>query len=82
MGDYLSEVNNEVELRSSPRLLGRGLLTASELSGTFLLLKRKVLGEEQTKLTYPNGKAIARAYDKAGRLERSPIGPAQNQIQL
>ena len=27
------------------------------------------LANEQTKITYPNGKAVARAYDKAGRLK-------------
>ena len=27
------------------------------------------LANEQTKITYPNGKAVERAYDKAGRLE-------------
>lgn len=28
------------------------------------------LGEEQTKITYPNGKSVTRAFDKAGRLEK------------
>jgi RHS repeat-associated protein len=28
------------------------------------------LANEQTKITYPNGKAVERAYDKAGRLEK------------
>jgi RHS repeat-associated protein len=28
------------------------------------------LGNEQTKVTYPNGKSITRAFDKAGRLEK------------
>lgn len=28
------------------------------------------LGEEQTKVTYPNGKSLTRAFDKAGRLEK------------
>lgn len=29
------------------------------------------LANQQTKVTYPNGKAVTRAYDKAGRLERT-----------
>jgi RHS repeat-associated protein len=28
------------------------------------------LGDQQTKITYPNGKAVERAYDKDGRLEK------------
>ena len=32
------------------------------------------LANEQTKITYPNGKAVTRAFDKAGRLEKSPTG--------
>ena len=28
------------------------------------------LANEQTKITYPNGKAVTRAFDKAGRLEK------------
>ncbi len=28
------------------------------------------LGEQQTTITYPNGKSVTRAYDKAGRLEK------------
>src|SRR5207245_8675693 len=28
------------------------------------------LANDQTKITYPNGKAVTRSYDKAGRLEK------------
>jgi RHS repeat-associated protein len=45
-------------------------LTESESGHKEVIKYEYNLGDEQTKLTYPNKKAVERAYDKDGRLEK------------
>ena len=45
-------------------------LTESENGHKEVVKYEYNLGNEQTKITYPNSKAIERAYDKDGRLEK------------
>ncbi len=45
-------------------------LTESENGHKEVIKYEYNLGNEQTKTTYPNGKAVERAYDKDGRLEK------------
>ena len=47
-----------------------GRLTEVENGNKEVVKYEYNLGDEQTKVTYPNGKSITRVYDKAGRLEK------------
>ncbi len=46
-------------------------LTESESGHKELVKYEYDIGNEQTKITYPNGKTVIRAFDKDGRLEKS-----------